>query len=120
MDIKTLLRPREADDARRTVVTFLLLAAAAAFYVYQAASFWNQVNDDAYITFRYSLNLARGVGPYYNPAERVEGYTNFLLMLLLASVIGIGGAAAAPGAAKIVGILAGIVALVGSWRLATG
>ncbi|MEZ4316065.1 MAG: hypothetical protein R3F61_01110 [Myxococcota bacterium] len=34
--------------------------------------------DDAYIGFRYSRNLARGLGPVFNPADAapVEGYSN--------------------------------------------
>ena len=40
--------------------------------------------DDAYITFRYSKNLAAGFGPTYNPGlPSVEGYTTFLWMLLM-------------------------------------
>jgi hypothetical protein len=40
--------------------------------------------DDAYITFRYSKNLASGFGPTYNPGlPPVEGYTTFLWMLLM-------------------------------------
>src|SRR5262245_54883150 len=34
--------------------------------------------DDAYISYRFARNLARGLGLVYNPGERVEGYTNFL------------------------------------------
>lgn len=37
--------------------------------------------DDAFISFRYALNLARGIGLVFNPGERVEGYTNFLWTL---------------------------------------
>jgi arabinofuranosyltransferase len=40
--------------------------------------------DDAFITFRYSRNLAGGLGPVYNPGDPVEGYTTFLWMLILA------------------------------------
>jgi arabinofuranosyltransferase len=40
--------------------------------------------DDAYISFRYSRNLAEGFGLVWNPGERVEGYTNLLWVLLLA------------------------------------
>ena len=36
------------------------------------------VQDDAFITYRYSRNLARGAGLVFNEGERVEGYTNFL------------------------------------------
>jgi arabinofuranosyltransferase len=39
--------------------------------------------DDAFITFRYARNLSTGLGPVFNPGERVEGYTSFLWMLLL-------------------------------------
>lgn len=34
--------------------------------------------DDAYISFRYAANLARGEGLVYNAGEWVEGYSNFL------------------------------------------
>ncbi len=43
------------------------------------------VFDDAFITFRYAQNLARGNGPVYNVGEPVEGYTNFLWMLFAAA-----------------------------------
>ncbi|MFM8302859.1 MAG: hypothetical protein ACKOA9_00955 [Actinomycetota bacterium] len=42
--------------------------------------------EDAYITYRYSLNLAEGHGPVFNAGERVEGYSNFLWMSVLALV----------------------------------
>jgi arabinofuranosyltransferase len=47
--------------------------------------------DDAFITFRFSKHLAEGIGPVYNSGERVEGYTNFFWMILLAVVIKLGG-----------------------------
>lgn len=50
---------------------------------------WTQ--DDAFITFRYSKNLVEGYGPVFNPGERVEGYTNFLWMILMAGVYWTGG-----------------------------
>jgi hypothetical protein len=39
--------------------------------------------DDAYISYRYARNFARGLGLVYNPGERIEGYTNFLWTLLI-------------------------------------
>ena len=63
------------------------LFALLAVYVVQCAHFWVYVNDDAYITYRYSRFLSMGRGPYFNIGEHVEGYTNFLLMLLLAPII---------------------------------
>jgi hypothetical protein len=42
------------------------------------------VVDDAYISFRYALNAARGYGLTFNIGERrVEGYTNFLWTVML-------------------------------------
>ncbi|AUX38685.1 hypothetical protein SOCE26_000630 [Sorangium cellulosum] len=46
--------------------------------------------DDAYISYRYARNLARGLGLVYNAGERIEGYTNFLWTVLLAGGIRIG------------------------------
>lgn len=40
--------------------------------------------DDSYITFSFSKNLALGNGPIYSHGLRVEGYSNFLWMLLVA------------------------------------
>ena len=42
------------------------------------------VQDDAFITYRYARNLARGNGLVLNPGQRVEGYTNFLWTVLMA------------------------------------
>ena len=41
-------------------------------------------SDDAYISYRYALNLIAGHGLVFNPGERVEGYTNLLYVLLMA------------------------------------
>ena len=39
--------------------------------------------DDAYISFRYAQNAIRGYGFFFNPGERVEGFTNFLWTTLM-------------------------------------
>jgi arabinofuranosyltransferase len=44
----------------------------------------NYVADDGFIAFQYVRNLVRGEGLVYNPGERVEGYNNFLWIVLLA------------------------------------
>ena len=46
--------------------------------------------DDAYISFEYAKNLVDGHGLVFNPGERVEGYTNFAWVLLLAGVYAVG------------------------------
>ncbi|WIX87026.1 hypothetical protein [Amycolatopsis sp. DG1A-15b] len=42
------------------------------------------VTEDALVTFRYAQNIADGNGPVFNPGERVEGYTNFCWLVLVA------------------------------------
>ncbi len=39
--------------------------------------------DDAFISYRYARNLFQGHGLVFNEGERVEGYSNFLYLLLL-------------------------------------
>ena len=46
-----------------------------------------QGTDDAYISYRYAKNLVEGQGLVYNPGERVEGYSNFLFVLLTALLL---------------------------------
>ena len=48
------------------------------------------VSDDVFIAFRYAENLVQGNGLVFNVGERVEGYTDFLWVLLSAVAIGIG------------------------------
>lgn len=58
--------------------TLALLLAHAAAYAFLC--------DDAFISFRYARNLADGFGLAFNPGfERVEGYTNFLWVVILAA-----------------------------------
>ncbi len=60
------------------LLSLALLLAHAAEYAF--------LTDDAYISFRYARNLANGHGLVFNPGyERVEGYTNFLFVLVLAA-----------------------------------
>lgn len=39
--------------------------------------------DDAMISMRYAWNFSHGNGLVWNPGERVEGYTNFLMTLIM-------------------------------------
>lgn len=45
--------------------------------------------DDAYISYRYAKNLVEGHGLVFNPGERVEGYSNFLYVLLMSLVFAV-------------------------------
>jgi arabinofuranosyltransferase len=83
-------RPKQVSPARETskpapfavrIVLGICLAGLLthiALYSFQC--------DDAFISFRYARNLADGDGLVFNPGhERVEGYTNFLWVLILAA-----------------------------------
>jgi arabinofuranosyltransferase len=73
--------------------SILLLSGVAAHFLYGygygesptflSAHAWG--NDDAYISYRYAQNLLDGHGLVYNVGERVEGYSNFLYVLIVAA-----------------------------------
>jgi tetratricopeptide (TPR) repeat protein len=50
----------------------------------------NFIQDDAFISYRYVKNFVAGQGLVFNPGERVEGYTNFLWVILLALFTALG------------------------------
>jgi len=81
------------------VVIFLLMVT----YVFPFAI------DDAYISLRYAENWANGYGPVFNPGERVEGYTNFLLVAIEMLLFKLGLEGLLP--VKIFSILCGIALL---------
>lgn len=66
------------------------LIGATALVLFHGLAQLNFVVDDAFINFRYSQHLADGLGPNWNSTGRVEGYTNFLWMALLAGIDKIG------------------------------
>ena len=86
-------------------------ALALVLFGVMVASYWGYTNDDAYITFRYSAALAEGRGPYFNPGEHVEGYTNFSWMILAAGLYRLVGADAMPALARGVALVAGAGAM---------
>lgn len=60
---------------------------------YLAVTIWRYawISDDILITLRTSLNWAHGLGPVFNPGERVAGYTHPLWFLVLTGVGGLTG-----------------------------
>jgi len=59
-------------------------ALALALFASQLWLFRTFFVDDAFITFRYVRQFVAGNGLVYNIGERVEGYSNFLWVMLLA------------------------------------
>ncbi len=106
-----------AADRSKSRLTLLAGTIVVVAFLTSVSTYVRQINDDAFITFRYSRFLAAGDGPLFNPGERVEGYTNFLLMLLIAPVIAVGGPDAALPFAKFVGVAGGVAALIATQRL---
>jgi hypothetical protein len=48
------------------------------------------MQDDAFISFRYARHLVEGHGLVWNVGERIEGYTNFLWVLVIAGGLSLG------------------------------
>jgi tetratricopeptide (TPR) repeat protein len=107
----TLRLRRQLHPLSRIVPWVLLLGSITAFAGRSYSLRF--VQDDSYITYRYARNVVRGLGPVYNPGERVEGYTNFLWMIMLASLgtVGVPFSAIIP-LSQILGVLSGIGVIV--------
>jgi arabinofuranosyltransferase len=75
--------------ARAHLLPWLLLAVAGAGLLAHAL-LYPFITDDAYISFRYSENLARHGQLVFNLGDRVEGYTNFLWTALLGGLLKLG------------------------------
>jgi hypothetical protein len=73
--------------------------------------------DDAFITFRYAQNIAEGVGPVFNPGERVLGTTAPGQMLVSALVYLIVGKQALPSVMAVFGVIAWMATAVGVFCL---
>lgn len=95
----------ESTSRRLWFLDALLIAGAAAM------SWANrQFVEDAYISLRYARHFAEGSGLVWNPGfEAVEGYTNFLWVLLMSGVVRLGlepePVIFAAGVASLVGLL---------------
>lgn len=93
----------------------LALASLWSVWSVQILGFW--ILDDAYISFRYALNMLQGHGLVFNPGERVEGYTNFLWTMLMAIPIGLGFDPTLPSAIATMLIGLATIWLVYAWGL---
>jgi arabinofuranosyltransferase len=77
---------------------------------------YNTTADDAFITYRYAENLAAGHGPVFTAGERVEGYSNFLWMVILAGLHA-GAGFDIPLTARVLGMVAAVVTVVLTYLL---
>lgn len=72
----------------KTGVSVAFIVAIAAFV--GLSYYLSTIHDDAFISFRYAKNLVEGNGLVFNVGERVEGYTNFLWIVILSPFLAIG------------------------------
>jgi len=87
-----------------------VVAVALAVFLVAALVIVQFVPDDSYISFRYAENLSSGNGLTYNGRDApVEGYSNFLWILVLSVVDATG--LPLPTAAPVVGILIGMLCI---------
>lgn len=100
---------------RARVLAGLLVCVLCAVFAWNVRQTWF-LTDDAFISFRYARNLVDGLGPNWNAGERVEGYTNFAWMLLLAAGMRFG--LAPEVLANTLGIACGVALLVSLARFA--
>ena len=69
------------------LIVFLTLCGIAIQFFYGFS--WTDTSghsfasDDAFITYRYAENFFLGNGIYFNSSEKVEGYSNFLYLLMM-------------------------------------
>ena len=77
---------------KRTLFTLTVIGILTILgFVASAINGWHHVFDDAFITYRYAKNLALGHGITWNAGlAPTEGYTNFLLVVLLVPFIKLG------------------------------
>ncbi len=75
-------------NSRRQLLFGLAVVSGCALMAAHVLYLPKIVVDDAYISFRYARNLVSGLGLTFNPGERVEGYSNFLWVLLTAVGMG--------------------------------
>jgi len=90
--------------------TLVLLSLAVCALFGAGLYLYHYIPDDTFITLRYARNAVRGEGLVWNAGERVEGYTNFLWLLIVAAAGKIG--APMPGAARAMSLFFSLATLV--------
>jgi len=90
-----------------TLIALVFLANALIYFA------WGE--DDPGIVFRYAVNLAEGRGLVYNPGERVEAFSDFGYVILMAIAYRALGLSGRPEAlflaSKYVGLVSSVIAL---------
>jgi hypothetical protein len=86
---------------------------ATSLFLLHAAALRHFLIDDAFIVYRVAHHFASGLGPVFNPGERVESFTDPLYTFLLAPFAALtSGTDALPALARMIGVIAGAGSLV--------
>ena len=96
-------------------IVLILLAILCLIFILHAL-YYEHVQDDAYISYRYVENFVEGHGLVFNYGERVEGYTNFLWIMILALAVILGLPIILTS--QVLGVICGIGVIVMSYLIA--
>ncbi len=121
-------RPRAPLSIRWSVVVAILLALLYIAWAYRfilesslvaidGKRYFN-LFDDAMISMRYAWNLSHGNGLVWNPGERVEGYTNLLLTLVMSVFTALLDKSNAVLGVQILGVALVLACVYLAWKLA--
>jgi arabinofuranosyltransferase len=95
----------------KNVLPLAVLLVICSIFVAHAV-YLNCVAEDAFISFRFARNLADGFGLRWNTDENpVEGYTNFLWVILAALAVKLG--LFLPRFSQVLGMAAGVATILG-------
>jgi len=94
---------------------WVIVIAAIVVFLLHCAVYLQYTVDDSLISYRFARNWAEGFGPVYNPGERVEGYTCFGWVALLAAAHRVG--LDMESTSKAMGIAAGVVCILAAAAL---
>ncbi len=100
----------------RRIASFTFFGCLLAIFVIYVRLFSGFIVDDAFITFRYVQQVVHGHGFVYNPGEPVEGYSNFLWLMLLVPFARLG--LDLTLSAKGLGVFFSLMTLFVTWRAA--
>jgi len=111
--VKTQKQPMAADVRMYGFAGLGVLAVILYYY----ARMFDFIQDDSFITYRYVKNFTEGHGLVFNIGERVEGYTCFLWVILLAGVKSLGFNFIS--ASQVLGIISSLVTLLFTYLIST-
>ncbi len=100
----------------RKLASCLLFGGLLGLFALHVYLFRGFIVDDAFITFRYVRQVVEGNGFVYNLGERVEGYSNFLWLVLLVPFARLG--LDLTLSAKGLGVFFSLLSLFLTWRIA--